>query len=93
VNGTLGEKVKIGANFDSNNSFLIFKNQAKSRINNGVEEDIVKNPLEIAKCEHAGSKPIDPRCQNLFWRKTQLQFGKAKHDWLSPLLNEAGGTI
>ena len=42
VNGMLGQKVRIGANFDSNNSFD-FENQLKVEYA-GFEEDIFKKP-------------------------------------------------
>lgn len=73
VNGSLGEKMKIAANFDSNNSFD-FQNQLKLEYN-GFEEDIIKS-IEIGNV----SLPIQNRliqgAQNLFGVKTQMQFGK-----------------
>ena len=73
VNGSLGEKMKIAANFDSNNSFD-FQNQLKLEYK-GFEEDIIKS-IEIGNV----SMPIQNRliqgAQNLFGVKTQMQFGK-----------------
>ncbi|MFT4857125.1 MAG: cell surface protein SprA [Algoriphagus sp.] len=73
VNGTLGEKVKIGANFDSNNSFD-FQNQLKVEFN-GFEEDIVKS-IEIGNVSMPVQNRLIQGAQNLFGVKTQLQFGK-----------------
>jgi cell surface protein SprA len=73
VNGTLGQKVKIGANFDSNNSFD-FQNQLKVEFN-GFEEDIVKS-VEIGNVSMPVQNRLIQGAQNLFGVKTQLQFGK-----------------
>jgi cell surface protein SprA len=73
VNGTLGEKVKIGANFDSNNSFD-FQNQLKVEFN-GFEEDIVKS-IEIGNVSMPVQNRLIQGAQNLFGVKTQMQFGK-----------------
>jgi cell surface protein SprA len=73
VNGSLGDKMKIGANFDSNNSFD-FQNELKLEFK-GFEEDIIKS-IEVGNV----SLPIQNRliqgAQNLFGVKTQMQFGK-----------------
>lgn len=73
VNGSLGEKMKIAANFDSNNSFD-FQNELKLGFK-GFEEDIFKS-IEIGNV----SLPIQNRliqgAQNLFGVKTEMQFGK-----------------
>ena len=73
VNGSIGEKMKIGANFDSNNSFD-FQNELKLEFK-GFEEDILKS-IEVGNV----SLPIQNRliqgAQNLFGVKTQMQFGK-----------------
>ncbi len=73
VNGSLGEKVKIGANFDSNNSFD-FQNQLKVEFN-GFEEDIIKS-IEIGNVSMPVQNRLIQGAQNLFGVKTQMQFGK-----------------
>ena len=69
VNGSLGEKMKIAANFDSNNSFD-FQNQLKLEYD-GFDEDILQS-VEIGNV----SMPIQNRliqgAQNLFGVKTQI---------------------
>lgn len=73
VNGSMGEKMKIAANFDSNNSFD-FQNQLKLEYD-GFDEDILQS-VEIGNV----SMPIQNRliqgAQNLFGLKTQMRFGK-----------------
>lgn len=73
VNGSMGEKMKIAANFDSNNSFD-FQNQLKVEYD-GFDEDILQS-VEIGNV----SMPIQNRliqgAQNLFGVKTQMRFGK-----------------
>jgi cell surface protein SprA len=73
VNGSLGQKLKIGANFDSNNSFD-FQNQLKLEYD-GFEEDIIQS-IELGNV----SLPIQNRliqgAQNLFGVKTEMKFGK-----------------
>ena len=73
VNGSLGQKMKIAANFDSNNSFD-FQNQLKVEYD-GFDEDILQS-VEIGNV----SLPIQNRliqgAQNLFGVKTQMRFGK-----------------
>ncbi|WP_225586777.1 cell surface protein SprA [Algoriphagus sp. Y33] len=73
VNGSLGEKVKIGANFDSNNSFD-FQNQMKLEFN-GFEEDIIQS-IEIGNVSMPVQNRLIQGAQNLFGVKTQLKFGK-----------------
>jgi len=73
VNGTLGQKLKIGANFDSNNSFD-FQNQLKVEYA-GFEEDIIKS-IEIGNVSMPVQNSLIQGAQNLFGVKTQLQFGK-----------------
>ena len=73
VNGTLGQKMRIGANFDSNNSFD-FQNQLKVEYT-GFEEDIVKS-VEIGNVSMPVQNSLIQGAQNLFGVKTQLQFGK-----------------
>ncbi|WP_394801480.1 T9SS outer membrane translocon Sov/SprA [Belliella filtrata] len=73
VNGSLGEKMKLGANFDSNNSFD-FQNQLKVEYT-GYEEDIIKS-IEIGNVSMPVQNSLIQGAQNLFGVKTQLQFGK-----------------
>ncbi|EFQ79254.1 T9SS outer membrane translocon Sov/SprA [Algoriphagus machipongonensis] len=73
VNGSLGEKMKIGANFDSNNSFD-FQNQLKVEYD-GFQEDIIKS-IEIGNVSMPVQNRLIQGAQNLFGVKTQLQFGK-----------------
>ncbi|WP_449406394.1 T9SS outer membrane translocon Sov/SprA [Nitritalea halalkaliphila] len=73
VNGTLGEKMRLGANFDSNNSFD-FQNQLKLEYV-GYEEDIIKS-IEIGNVSMPIQNSLIPGAQNLFGVRTQLQFGK-----------------
>nr|WP_228527553.1 cell surface protein SprA [Pararhodonellum marinum] len=73
VNGTLGQKMRIGANFDSNNSFD-FENQLKVEYA-GFEEDIIKS-IEIGNVSMPVQNSLIQGAQNLFGVKTQLQFGK-----------------
>ncbi len=73
VNGNLGEKMQINANFDSNNSFD-FQNQLKVEYR-GFEEDIIKS-IEIGNVSMPVQNSLIQGSQNLFGVKTQLQFGK-----------------
>ncbi|MDF2157136.1 cell surface protein SprA [Algoriphagus sp. CAU 1675] len=73
VNGSLGEKMKIGANFDSNNSFD-FQNQLKLEYD-GFEEDIFQS-IEIGNVSMPVQNRLIQGAQNLFGVKTQMQFGK-----------------
>jgi len=73
VVGKIGEKLKVTANFDNNNSFD-FQNNLKVEFT-GFEEDIVKK-LEIGNISMPISNGLISGAQNLFGVKTQLQFGK-----------------
>lgn len=73
VNGMLGQKVRIGANFDSNNSFD-FENQLKVEYA-GFDEDILKT-IEIGNVSMPIQNSLIQGAQNLFGVKTQMQFGK-----------------
>jgi cell surface protein SprA len=73
VIGTLGQKMKIGANFDSNNSFD-FQNQLKVEYT-GFQEDIIKS-IEIGNVSMPIQNSLIQGAQNLFGVKTQMQFGK-----------------
>jgi cell surface protein SprA len=73
VNGSLGQKMKISANFDSNNSFD-FQNQLKVEYD-GFEEDILQS-VEIGNVSMPVQNRLIQGAQNLFGVKTQLRFGK-----------------
>lgn len=73
VVGKIGEKLKVKANFDNNNSFD-FQNNLKVEFT-GFEEDIIKK-LEIGNVNMPISNSLISGAQNLFGVKTQLQFGK-----------------
>lgn len=73
VVGKIGEKLKVTANFDNNNSFD-FQNNLKVEFT-GFEEDIIKK-LEIGNVTMPVSNSLLTGAQNLFGIKTQLQFGK-----------------
>jgi cell surface protein SprA len=73
VVGKIGEKLKVTANFDNNNSFD-FQNNLKVEFT-GFEEDIVKK-LEVGNISMPISNSLISGAQNLFGVKTELQFGK-----------------
>lgn len=73
VVGKIGEKLKVTANFDNNNSFD-FQNNLKVEFT-GFEEDIIKK-LEVGNVTMPVSNSLLTGAQNLFGIKTQLQFGK-----------------
>jgi cell surface protein SprA len=73
VNGSLGEKMKIAANFDSNNSFD-FQNQLKVEYD-GFEEDIIQS-IEIGNVSMPVQNRLIQGAQNLFGVKTEMKFGK-----------------
>ena len=73
VVGKIGEKLKVTANFDNNNSFD-FQNNLKVEFT-GFEEDIIKK-LEVGNVTMPVSNSLMTGAQNLFGAKTQLQFGK-----------------
>lgn len=73
VTGSLGQKMKLGANFDSNNSFD-FQNQLKVEYS-GFQEDILKS-VEIGNVSMPVQNSLIQGAQNLFGVKTQMQFGK-----------------
>ncbi|MFC0654842.1 T9SS outer membrane translocon Sov/SprA [Mongoliitalea lutea] len=72
VTGNIGEKIRLGANFDSNNSFD-FQNQLKLEYN-GFKEDILKS-VEIGNVSMPVQNSLIQGAQNLFGVKTQMQFG------------------
>ncbi len=73
VVGKIGEKLKVTANFDNNNSFD-FQNNLKVEFT-GFEEDIIKK-LEVGNVSMPISNSLISGSQNLFGVKTELQFGK-----------------
>lgn len=73
VNGNLGQKMKLGANFDSNNSFD-FQNQLKLEYD-GFEEDILQS-VELGNVSMPVQNRLIQGAQNLFGVKTQMKFGK-----------------
>lgn len=73
VNGNLGEKMKLGANFDSNNSFD-FQNQLKLQYD-GFDEDILQS-IELGNVSLPVQNRLIQGAQNLFGVKTQMKFGK-----------------
>ena len=73
VVGKIGEKLKVTANFDNNNSFD-FQNNLKVEFT-GFDEDIIKK-LEVGNVSMPISNSLISGAQNLFGVKTELQFGK-----------------
>ena len=73
LDGTIGTKLKLNANFDTNNSFD-FENELKVDFS-GLESDIVKS-MEIGNVSLPIANSLITGGQNLFGFKTQLQFGR-----------------
>lgn len=73
LQGTIGSKLRLNANFDNNNSFD-FENELKVEFS-GLESDIIKS-LEIGNVSMPIANSLISGGQNLFGFKTQLQFGK-----------------
>ncbi len=73
LQGTIGSKLRLNANFDNNNSFD-FENELKVEFG-GLESDIIKS-LEIGNVSMPIANSLISGGQNLFGFKTQLQFGK-----------------
>ena len=73
LQGTIGSKLKLGANFNNNNSFD-FENQLKVEFG-GLESDIIKS-LELGNVSMPIANSLITGAQNLFGFKTQLQFGR-----------------
>lgn len=73
LDGTIGTKMKINANFDNNNSFD-FENELKVDFS-GLESDIIKT-MEIGNVSLPIANSLITGGQNLFGFKTQLQFGR-----------------
>ncbi len=73
VVGKIGEKLKITADFDNNNSFD-FENNLKVEYT-GFREDIIQK-IEIGNVSLPLRNSLITGAQNLFGLKTQLQFGR-----------------
>jgi len=71
--GKIGEKLKISANFDNNNTFD-FQNNLKLDYT-GYEEEIIKK-IEIGNVSMPVNNSLLRGSQSLFGIKTELQFGK-----------------
>ncbi|ELR69727.1 hypothetical protein C900_04704 [Fulvivirga imtechensis AK7] len=72
VVGKIGEKLRVTANFDNNNSFD-FENNLKVEYT-GFEEDILQK-LEIGNVSLPLNNSLITGAQNLFGIKAQMQFG------------------
>ena len=73
LEGTIGQKLKLNANFDNNNSFD-FENSLKVEYA-GLESDIIKT-IEMGNVSMPSTNSLITGAQNLFGFKTQMQFGK-----------------
>ena len=73
LQGNIGSKLQLGANFNNNNSFD-FENQLKVEFS-GLESDIVKS-IELGNVSLPIANSLITGGQNLFGFKTQLQFGR-----------------
>ena len=72
INGKVGEKLKISANFDNNNTFD-FQNNLKLDYT-GFDEEIVRK-IEVGNVSMPVKNSLLRGAQSLFGLKTQLQFG------------------
>ena len=72
INGKVGEKLKIAANFDNNNTFD-FQNNLKLDYT-GFEEEIISK-IEVGNISMPVKNSLLRGAQSLFGLKTQLQFG------------------
>ena len=73
INGKIGEKLKITANFDNNNTFD-FQNNLKLDYT-GFDEEIIRK-IEVGNISMPVKNSLLRGAQSLFGLKTQLQFGK-----------------
>tara|TARA_B110000438_G_scaffold49528_1_gene50048 strand:+ start:18456 stop:25547 length:7092 start_codon:yes stop_codon:yes gene_type:complete len=73
IDGKVGEKLKITANFDNNNTFD-FQNNLKLDYT-GYDEEIIKK-IEVGNVSMPVSNSLLRGAQSLFGLKTQLQFGR-----------------
>ncbi|NMM48662.1 cell surface protein SprA [Flammeovirgaceae bacterium KN852] len=85
VVGSIGEKMKVTAQFDNNNSFD-FQNDLKLEYS-GFEEDIIKK-IEVGNVSLPLSNSLITGGQNLFGVKTQMQFGRL---YVTTLFSEQRG--
>ena len=86
VNGKIGEKLTVTANFDNNNTFD-FQNNLKIDYQ-GLEEDIIKD-IEIGNVSLPTSNSLIRGGTALFGLKTQMQFGKL---YVTSVLSRQRGT-
>ena len=73
--GTIGDKLKLTANWDTKASFD-FQNNLKLQYT-GYEEDIIQS-IEAGNVSFPVNSPLISGSQNLFGVKTNLQFGRLK---------------
>jgi cell surface protein SprA len=73
LNGTIGSKLRLGANFSNQNSFD-FENTLKVDFS-GLESDIIKT-VEMGDVSLPVQNSLISGAQNLFGFKTELQFGR-----------------
>ena len=73
INGKVGEKLQITANFDNNNTFD-FQNNLKLDYT-GFDEEIIRK-IEVGNISMPVKNSLLRGAQSLFGLKTQLQFGK-----------------
>ena len=73
INGKVGEKLKITANFDNNNTFD-FQNNLKLDYT-GFDEEIVRK-IEVGNVSMPVKNSLLRGAQSLFGLKTQFQFGR-----------------
>ena len=73
INGKVGEKLKITANFDNNNTFD-FQNNLKLDYT-GFDEEIIRK-IEVGNISMPVKNSLLRGAQSLFGLKTELQFGR-----------------
>ena len=73
INGKVGEKLNITANFDNNNTFD-FQNNLKLDYT-GYDEEIIRK-IEVGNVSMPVKNSLLRGAQSLFGIKTQLQFGR-----------------
>ncbi len=73
LQGSIGQKLQLNANFDNNSSFD-FENTLKVDYT-GLESDIIKS-VEMGNVSMPVANSLISGAQNLFGFKTQMQFGK-----------------
>ncbi|MCG8475824.1 MAG: cell surface protein SprA, partial [Cytophagales bacterium] len=85
--GKIGEKLKVTANFDNNNSFD-FQNNMKVEYT-GFDEEIIKK-IEVGNVSMGVSNSLINGAQNLFGVKAQFQFGRLY--WTTVFSDQRGKT-